>query len=107
MSDERFALLSSEYEAEQNELKTIIFNLTDQIEQNSEQAGNINRFMKIVKKYTDIQVLDAAILRELVEKIVIHEKTRIDGKKHQQIDIYYNFAGLVDVEGIDIAEILA
>ena len=88
-------------------MKSQISNLTDQIEQNVEQAGNISRFMKIVKKYTDIQALDAVILRELVEKIVIHERTRIDGRKHQQIDIYYNFVGLVDVESIDITKISA
>jgi len=104
LSDERFQLLSAEYESEQKELKSVIANLTDQIEQNVEQARNIDRFMKIVKKYTDIQELDAVILRELVEKIVVYEKETIDRKKHQHIDIYYNFVGLVDVEGIDIAD---
>jgi hypothetical protein len=40
--------------------------------------------------------LDGTILRELVEKIVVHEKVKADGKTHQQIDIYYNFVGVVD-----------
>ena len=85
-------------------MKSSIVNLTDQIESNLEQTKNIDRFMKIVKKYTDIQALDGVILRELIEKIVIHERTKIDGRKHQQIDIYYNFVGLVDFDGIDRVE---
>jgi len=41
-------------------------------------------------KHLNLQELGGTILQELVEKIVVHEKVKVDGKKHQQIDIYYN-----------------
>ena len=97
LSDERFQMLSTGYEQEQRQLKSTIAALTEQIETSSEQSQNLDRFIAVVRKHTDIQELNAMILRELIEKIVIHERVRVDGKKHQDVDIYYNFVGLVDV----------
>jgi hypothetical protein len=37
----------------------------------------------------------ARVPNELIEKIVIHEKEIIDGQKHQTVEIYYKFVGLV------------
>ena len=46
--------------------------------------------------YTDIQELTPEILREFIDKIVIHERSVKHGKyATQQIDIYYNFVGLL------------
>jgi hypothetical protein len=50
----------------------------------------------VAKKHLNLQELNGAILREFVEKIVVHEKVKVDGKKHQQVDIHYNFVGVVD-----------
>ena len=51
---------------------------------------------EIQQIYTDIQELNARILNELIEKIVVHEKViGADGIKTQQIDIYYKFIGYI------------
>ena len=102
LSDERFLLLSTRYEAEQKQLKSVIASLTGQIEASTEQSQNIDKFIGIVRKHTDIQELDSVILRELIEKIVIHERIKVDGKKHQQVDIHYNFIGVVDVSKLPV-----
>jgi hypothetical protein len=68
----------------------------EQIEVSMEQSQNVDRFIGIVRKHTDIRGLDATIIRELVEKIVIHERIRVDGKRTQRADIHYNFIGIVD-----------
>ena len=52
---------------------------------------------KLIKKYIGIEKLDAAILNDLIEKITVGEKYMQDGKKTQDIDIYYKFAGRVAV----------
>ena len=40
-------------------------------------------------------ILSAEILNELIEKIVIHQQEKIDGKKTQEIDIYYRGVGII------------
>lgn len=49
----------------------------------------------IVKKYTEITKLSPEILNELIEKIVIHQKEKVNGKKTQEIDIYYRGVGII------------
>lgn len=47
----------------------------------------------------DIKELDTKILNELIEKIVVHEKTvNEDGSKSQRVDIYYKFIGFIKME---------
>ncbi len=54
-------------------------------------------FLPLVRQYTDLQELNAHILNELIEKIVVHEKERDeDGNVTQQVDIYYKFIGYID-----------
>ena len=36
------------------------------------------------------------LLNMLIEKIVIHEATTVDGMREQNIDIYYRFIGKID-----------
>ena len=60
---------------------------------------NIERFLPVIWKYTDIEKLDARILNELIDRIVVHEKELgPDGLKHQRVDIHYKFIGYVDIE---------
>ena len=52
-----------------------------------------------IRKYLDVHELDAQILNELVEKIVVHEKMiGVDGMKYQCVDIYYKYVGEINAE---------
>ena len=43
--------------------------------------------------------MDAAILNELIDKIVVHHKEQAeDGRTFQQIEIYYRFVGKLGTE---------
>jgi uncharacterized protein (UPF0335 family) len=48
----------------------------------------------VAKKYTDLQELDAAVLREFIERIYVSEKDK--QTKTQEIQIVYNFIGAFD-----------
>ena len=57
---------------------------------------NADRFLKIVDKYTDIQELTPELVREFIEKIVVHDRSEPWKKKNtQQVDVYFNFVGKV------------
>jgi len=89
-------MLSQDYENEQCALTTRAEQLEQEIESHTEKAVNVERFLKIVEKYTDIKELTPEILREFIERIEIHERSVYRGKDAtQQIDIYYNFIGLM------------
>lgn len=93
ISDERFMKLSETYENEQTELTDRIKELQDYIECEQEAAVNTDSFIRLVKKYTDVQELNAEIIREFVDKIYICKAERIGGKKVQHIKILWNCIG--------------
>ena len=95
ISDDRFRNLSFNYDKEQQELKTKIEQLSKDIENTEKKDTDITQFISNVKKYTEIDHLTAEILNELIEKIVIHQQEKIDGKKVQEIDIYYRGVGII------------
>ena len=97
ISDERFIQFSNEYEEEQRQLKEMALNLEKEIADDTETTVNTDKFLKLIRKYTRIEELNATILREFIEKIMVHEKVKQDGITTQQIDIYYNFIGLVEI----------
>lgn len=44
-----------------------------------------------MRKYTEISELTPEIMHEFIEKIVVHEPEKIDGKRTQRIEIFYRF----------------
>ncbi len=102
ISDERFTELSADYEAEQKELKEKAAALQGELSKTLEATANAEKFMKVVRKYTSFEELTPTLLREFVEKIVIHESEALDGKRRgklrrQEIEIYYSFVGKVEL----------
>lgn len=95
ITDERFRSLSFNYDKEQQELKIKIEQLSKDIENTEKKDTDITQFISNVKKYTEIAKLTPEILNELIEKIVIHQKEKVNGKKVQEIDIYYRGVGII------------
>ena len=95
ITDDRFRNLSFNYDKEQQELKGKIEQLSKDIENTEKKDTDITQFISNVKKYTEITELSPEILNELIEKIVIHQQEKINGKKVQEIDIYYRGVGII------------
>ena len=95
ISDDRFRNLSFNYDKEQQELKLKIEQLSKDIEDTEKKDIDVTQFISNIKKYTEVNHLTAEILNELIEKIVIHQQEKIDGKKTQEIDIYYRGVGII------------
>lgn len=97
LNDERFYKLSDGYEAEQEQLKQEIESLTAEVSEADMETTNVSKLIAVTKKYTRIDELTPEILNAFVDKIVIHEREKKDGKRTQQIDIYYSYVGIVDI----------
>ena len=101
LTDERFAKLSGEYEAEQNALVVNIARLEKELSENDERVVNVSRFMKTVKQYSKITELTSELLNKMIGKIVIHAPDKSSGKRMQQIDIHYSFdVGMLDFSAL-------
>ena len=97
ISDERFAKMSATYEAEQKALESRIAELDEFITTAKEKSLNAEYFLQLVQKYTDIKDLDAEIIREFVEKIIVFKAEKVDGHRVQRIQIIYNCIGAVEI----------
>jgi DNA invertase Pin-like site-specific DNA recombinase len=93
LSEKRFEILSREYEEEQEGLEKQIAELTGALERYREDTGRTEKFLEIVRKYTDFEELTPAMLNEFVDKIVVHEGVKTDDGRTQKVDVYLNFIG--------------
>lgn len=99
IGDERYESMSQSYELEQVEIKKALPILKSKIDELKRQSDCADNFINVIKKYTIINKLDAAILNELIDKIVVHHKEQAeDGRTFQQIEIYYRFVGKLGTE---------
>lgn len=95
ISDERFMKMSATYESEQKELNVRVTTLQGFIDHAKEKSLNAEHFLSLVRKYTDFKELDAEIIREFVEKIIVYKAEKVDGHRTQRIQIIYNCIGAV------------
>lgn len=94
VTSEQFRMLSEGYNEEQRMIQEDIPKLRNAIEDLKASATNVERFLEIVRKYTDIKELTPEILRTFISKIVIHERSRKHVKDAEQdIDIYFTHIG--------------
>ena len=97
ISDERCEMLIAEYKEEQKTLTARLAGLEREAEQAAQVDVGIDKFTEIVNRNLGFDELTPAILREFVDKIVVHEPVKIDGKRHQNVDIYYCLVGRLDL----------
>ena len=57
----------------------------------------MEKLIAVTRKYTRVEQLTPEILNALVDKIVVHEAVKKDGKRTQAIGIYYSYVGIIDI----------
>lgn len=97
ISKERYEKMSKNYESEQKRLEKKISELQAQIEATEQATNKIDSFIELVEKYVDIPELTPTIINEFISKIVVFDGEKINGKRYQNIHIYFNFIDEVDV----------
>ena len=95
--DKHFNRLLAEYDEEQTELETAIVELQKQIENADADRLKTDRFIELVSRYTDFSELTTPMLREFIEKVVVHEGEGRGNSRRQRVDIYLNFIGAFEV----------
>ena len=96
LSDERFMKMSKGYEDEQHTFQTEANEIQSELQQEEKKSVDVKRFLAIVKKYTDLTELTPEILREFIDKIIVHAPDKSSGRRLQEIEIIYNHIGEFD-----------
>lgn len=96
LSDERFMKMSKGYEAEQHTLQAQTDQLQEELQQEEQKSVDVKRFITVVKKYTDLTELTPEIVREFIDRIIIHAPDKSSGRRLQEIEIIYNHIGVFD-----------
>lgn len=93
VNDARYAKMSAQYELEQETLIKTLSALREAQEKAEEASAGIVSFIQVAKKYLNPTTLEPDMVRALIEKIEIGEKTKVDDKIEQKINIIYRFVG--------------
>jgi hypothetical protein len=97
ITEERFAKMSRKYEDEQAENCVKIVALQKEMGGKAKRSDTANEFLAVVKRYTRMKKLTPTILREFVDRIVVHHRQRIGGVDEQKVEIFYNCVGKIEI----------
>ena len=101
VTNEQFRMLSDGYNTEQREITERLPIVKQEIEDLKAAATNVERFVDIANRYTDLRELTPEVLRTFIERIIIHERTAKHSKTAtQQIDIYFRYIGKLAPEEV-------
>ena len=98
LPDKHFTRLLAEYDEEQAALEASMTEWQEQIDNWNADKLKTEKFIELVKRYTDFSELTTPMLNEFIEKVVVHEATGGRGNsRRQRLDIYLNFIGAFEV----------
>ena len=90
-------MLSQKYRAEQQELIEKIDRLKTELASEKQTTADAEKWVALIKQYSESTELTAEMLNTLIEKIVVHEATKdSDGTRIQKIEMFYRFVGKID-----------
>ncbi len=104
LTGERFVKMSQSYEQEQSQLIERAYHLRQELSKAREQSDNVTRFMRSIRKYTEITELTPELVREFVQKVVVYQAEKINGRRTQRIDLYFNGVGQICLPAQDKRE---
>lgn len=93
ISEERFRKLADSYESEQAELNQKIQELQEILINQTESEESIDKFMRTIRQYTNLEALSTQLVNELIDKIVDHQPTGRGKNRQVTVELHYRFIG--------------
>ena len=97
ISDERFAIMSANFEAEQKELREALTEIEQSIITAETEKVDMKRFLETIRECTDLKELTPTIVNTLIKRIEVHNSIMVDGVKRVPIDIHFTAVGLISL----------
>ena len=104
IDDERFAMMNRNYTEEQKKLKEEVISLQQEIEEQERKAEDLEQFIRMVKRNSELTELTPYALHELVKAVYVEAPDKSNGKRKQKIHICYDLVGFIPVDILAKAE---
>jgi len=104
LNEANYSALMIKYQQEQEALLEQTGELASRLKAFDDNARNGVKWVALIAKYASLKELNAGIVEELCEKILVHQAERIDGKRVQKIEIFYRFIGEVSEPPVIVKE---
>lgn len=97
LPEKRYETLSAEYEQEQADLEEVIAAGQQELDVYAEDTSRADKFLALVKRYTDFSELTTLMIYEFVDKVLVHKPEKVDGERVQEVEIYLKYIGKVEI----------
>ncbi|MDR2558771.1 MAG: DUF4368 domain-containing protein [Oscillospiraceae bacterium] len=91
--EKHFENLLTNYDNEQTSLVQKIGELQAEIDEHGTNIAKTDKFIELVKRYTDFDEISNQMVNEFIDRIIVHEADKSTGKRIQRVDIHLNFIG--------------
>ncbi len=100
ISNEIFLDLHNSFREEKETLRNQVYSLSNKAVANRDNSQRINRFVQIIKEFSECEAITAdtlnrAVIFNTIDHIVIGKRVPKEEKNQRQIDIYFKYVGLL------------
>lgn len=93
VTDDWFMKLTHKYETETEQTQKNIISMQNELANLEEKRGQKDSFLRAVRRFMEMKILNPVILKELIEKIEVYHVEGSGKNKTQRIVIHYRFVG--------------
>ncbi|UZT81647.1 recombinase family protein [Caproicibacterium sp. BJN0003] len=98
VSESTFSVLIAKNEQERLIKAERLDALLSEVKKSDQDAADIQSWAAMIRKYLNLKELDRETIDELIDHIEIGERTVVDGKRRQDVKVFYRFVGQVNRE---------
>lgn len=105
ISDDMYSMLSISYEEEICKLEKRISEIDVSLKENKgiDNHMNVCSFTDLMEGYVDITEINAEIVHNVIDRIIVHEKEFINGAMGMRVEVYYRYVGKIfNTNGSDL-----
>lgn len=98
LPEKQYKSLMKKYDDEQITIESKLNQLKEESKVAKVKTIDVKKFVKVIKKYKNPDVITRELIVDLIDKIVVHEVVGKAPNKEQRIDIYFKFIGNFELE---------
>ena len=104
LTDERFARMSANYDAEQSNLTAEVKESEARLAGMEKRNTDLRVFLKEIRKCTELTELTPTIVNTLIRRIDVHKSETVDGHKRVRVDVTFTAVGMADIPAAEEAK---
>ena len=95
LSEVSFQMLADDYEQEETDLRVKTELLENKIQNQEDQAENLDRFIRRAKKYLYLEKMTPTILNDMINAVYVYVPDKFSGHRVQDVTISCNYIGIL------------